>query len=192
VSAREGSSVSQVWIELNADDPEASSALAVARRRLPAAAQLQSLRRVRVFELRGPLPAREVQSDLLHRSTRFYNPNKERCTLRVANSDAAPVLPGERVVLVTERGAGRNAAAERWWRHETGKNIEVREGTAWILGFERDAPAARRAEELAVLRDRRNGLLANPHAQEVRFADSAVPLPWLGEQDGAGIPGGDA
>ena len=79
-----------------------------------------------------------------------------------------------------DRGDERRAGAERWWRHETDKAIEVREGVAWVLGFEpavRDAGAA--AEELAVLRDRRHGLLCNPHAQEHRRAAAEIPLPWM-------------
>ena len=41
-----------------------------------------------------------------------------------------PIEPREIVVLVTERDGERRPAAERWWRHETGKDIEVREGVA--------------------------------------------------------------
>ena len=46
----------QAWIELAGSDPEAWSALSVARARLPAARGLESLRRWRLVELGGSLP----------------------------------------------------------------------------------------------------------------------------------------
>jgi hypothetical protein len=170
----------QAWIEPVSDDPEAVSALAVARARLPAGRTLRSLRRLRLIELTGPLPARAGLEGLLHRSIQFYNPHKERCVVRTAASEAAPVAAGEHAVLVFDRGEERRGGAERWWRHETGRDIEVREGTAWVLSFDALEPdPAGAAAELAVLRDRRHGLLCNPHAQEHRLAAGRVPLPWM-------------
>jgi hypothetical protein len=177
---RAAAKVAQAWVELTTDDPEAVSALAVARAHLPAGRALRSLRRLRLFELCGALPERAALEALLHRSIQFYNPHKERCTVRLAAGEPAPLVADEQVVLVFDRGDERRAGAERWWRHETDKAIEVREGVAWVLGFEpavRDAGAA--AEELAVLRDRRHGLLCNPHAQEHRRAAAEIPLPWM-------------
>jgi hypothetical protein len=177
---RVAAKVAQAWVELVTADPEAVSALAVARAHLPAGRTLKSLRRVRLFELCGALPEREEIKELVHRSIQFYNPHKERCTVRLAPGERAPLAADERAVLVFERGEERRAGAERWWRHETGKTIEVREGVAWVLGFEpsvRDAAAA--VEELTVLRDRRHGLLCNPHAQEHRLAAAEIPLPWM-------------
>lgn len=179
--ARRGVSVAQAWIEPVSDDPEAVSALAVARARLAAGRALQSLRRLRLVELSGPLPSRAGIEDLLHRSIQFYNPHKERCTVRAAAADPPPLAAGERAVLVFERGGERRRGAERWWRHETGKAIEVREGVAWLMAFgglESDPAGA--AADLTVVRDRRRGLLCNPHAQEHRLAAGAVPLPWIG------------
>ncbi len=175
--------VAQAWIELKSDDPEAVSALAVARAHLPAGRALTGLRRLRLLELSGALPARAGIEGLLHRSIQFYNPHKERCSVRATASDAAPLAAEEHVVLVFERGEERRGAAERWWRHETGRDIEVREGVAWVMAFESlepDPPGA--AADLAVLRDRRHGLLCNPHAQEYRVAAGKIPLPWMGAQ----------
>ena len=172
--------VAQAWVELVTADPAAVSALAVARAHLPAGRTLKSLRRVRLFELWGALPGREQIEALLHRSIQFYDPHKERCAVRLAPGEGAPLAAGERAVLVFDRGEERRSGAERWWRHETGKAIEVREGVAWVLGFEpsvRDAAAV--VEELTVLRDRRHGLLCNPHAQEHRLAAAEIPLPWM-------------
>jgi hypothetical protein len=171
--------VGQAWVELVADDPEAVSALEVARAHLPAGRALKSLRRMRLFELCGTLPGREEFERLLHRSIQFYNPHKERCTVRFAADENVPLRPGERAVLVFDRGEERRPAAERWWHHETGKTIEVREGVAWLLGFDPAVRAADAVEELTVLRDRRHGLLCNPHAQDHRFAADEIPLAWM-------------
>jgi hypothetical protein len=173
-------SVVQAWIELRSADPEAVSALAVARAQLPAGRALASLRRLRLFELSGPLPLRAGIEKLLLASIQFYNPHKERCLVRGNEADPPPIAAGEHAVLVFERGEERREGAERWWRHETGRTIEVREAVAWVLGFvpgTNDAAAA--TQELTVLRDRRRGLLCNPHAQEYRIAAGAVPLPWM-------------
>lgn len=171
--------VSQAWIELLADDPEALSALAVARERISAARHLIGLRRLRVLELSGALPDRDEQETLLHRSIQFYNPNKERCTLRLDPDEPAPLRAGEQVALVTERGGERRTAAERWWRLVTNHAVEVREGTAWAMMFEKGHDAAALAREIVVLRDRRHGLLCNPISQEARFVETEVPIPFM-------------
>jgi hypothetical protein len=170
---------SQAWVELLADDPEAVSAWMVARERLAAARHLTRLRRFRLIELSGPLPDAGTQADLLHRSSQFYNPHKERLALRAAEDDPAPLAAGERLVLVTERGGERRPAAERWWWHETGRQIEVCEGVAWALGFAPGEDATRAAADLAVLADRHHGLLCNPRFQDARIAEESVPFPWI-------------
>jgi len=175
------SAVAQAWIEPVSDDPEAMSALTVSRAHLGAGRRLRSVRRLRLFELRGPLPPRARLRELLHRSIQFYNPHKERCVVRAAASDPAPVAADEHVVLVFDRGEERRSAPERWWKHETGRDIEVREGVAWVMAFEPgEASPAEAAADLAVVRDRRHGLLCNPHAQGHRIAAGLIPLPWFG------------
>ncbi len=170
----------QAWVELRAEDAEAESALGVARSRLAAGARLRALRRVRLFELTGALPARADAEELLHRSTRFYNPAKERCTLRESATGAAPFRSDETLVLVVERGLERRAAAERWWKHETGEKVEVREGLVWALSFDAGADAEAEAAALAAVTDREHGLLSNPHFQDWRpGSGSAPPWGWL-------------
>jgi hypothetical protein len=168
----------QAWVELRSEDPEALSAAGVAGRRLDVARGLQGLRRVRVYELTGPLPAKRSVETLLHRSIQFYNPHKERCWVRTGARDPIPVRPGEVAVLIGDQGDERRPAAERWWQHQTGERIEVREGVAWLASFADGDPAAN-AEDLAVARDRHHGLLCNPHAQWHKLAAGKVPLPWF-------------
>jgi hypothetical protein len=185
VSGAAKAETAQAWVALRAEDPEAGSAFAVARERLEAAGGLRELRRFRVFELRGPLPGGPELEELLHRSTQFYNPAKERCTVRRSPGAPSPVDAAEAVALVVERGGDRRAAAERWWRHETGARIEVREAVAWVMRFEPGTDAAARAAELAVARERGTGLFCNPHAQEADVATGPPPLErWPGARRG--------
>jgi len=179
MSPRARAAVAQAWIRLRADDPAAVSALAVARRSLAAGRGLAALQRFRLIELSGPLPAREELAELLHRSSQFYNPNKEECRVRASAEEPAPLAPEEQAVLVSERGLERRSAAERWWSNVTGGPVEVREGVVWVLRFEEGVDAAAQAADLAVLRDRDHGLLCNPGAQEHRLSGAEVPLPWL-------------
>jgi hypothetical protein len=179
MSADEARTV-QAFVELKAEDPEATSALAVARARLEAGRKLASLRRLRVFELRGELPDTASVGELLHRSTRFYNPAKEACIVRGVEAVPAPFRADETWVLVTDRGLERRTAAERWWRHETGDKVEVREGTVWALAFEPGEDAAAATASLAAVSDRAHGLLCNPHFQDWRAgAGTSPPWPWL-------------
>jgi hypothetical protein len=173
---RETNKVAQAWIELKADDLEAASALEVAKHQLAAGQDLKTLRRIRLIELEGRLPARERLEELLHGSTQFYNPHKERCVIRMTADEAPPLHPGERAVLVIEREGARRAAAERWWEHETGDSVTVREGVAWALTYE---PGSEPDEDLALVRGRRHGLLCNPHSQDCRWAEDSVPVPWI-------------
>jgi hypothetical protein len=182
VSGNAKPAVAHAWVGLRAEDPEAASALAVARERLEAARPLRELRRFRVFELRGALPGGDELGELLHGSTQFYNPSKERCVVRRGPGAPAPVAADEAVVLVAERGGDRRPAAERWWRHVTGERIEVREGVAWVMRFEPGADASALAGELALVRDRSHGLFCNPHAQA---ADVVLGPPGLDAWPGA-------
>lgn len=172
----EVAAVLQAWITLRADDPEAVSALGVARQ---ADARLSELRRTRLIEIRGSHKSVAEALALLHASTQFYNPHKERCVLR--DRDSAPLGSATQAgrVVVWERGDERRAAAERWWRHETGESVEVREATVWELACQPAAAAPAVVAELARVRDARHGLLCNPWSQEHRVLDAAEPLPWI-------------
>jgi len=171
--------VMQAWIELRADDPEAVSAFAVARDGLGLGRDLEELRRARLVEIVGSGRSRQQVDALLHRSTQVYNPHKERCVVR--DSAAAP-LPGpadaERVV-VWERGGERRPAVERWWRHETGETVEVREAVVWMVRFAPGVETTEAARNLARLRDARHGLLCNPWSQSLRTGVTHAGLPWI-------------
>ena len=187
-SGRSATRVAQAWIALLSDDPEAVSALAVARSRLAAGDEIAGLSRMRLIELRGPLPTRPRLERLLHGSIQFYNPHKERCAIRTATRETGPAMAGRHVVVVTEKDGERRPAAERWWFRETGSCIEVREGTAWLIEI---APGSTFVlDDLITVRDRRHGLLCHPRSQEACVASGRIPLPWISpppaEGDGTG------
>ena len=169
----------QAWIDPGLDDPQAFSAFAVARARLETGARLVSLERRRLVEVRGSAQPRRDLERRLHASTQFYNPHKERCMLRDDAAAPAPVPADAVLALVWERGGARRAAAERWWRRETGETVEVREGIVWAMRFEPGANAGEAAADLAALRDRRHGLLAQPWSEELRLSGVRPPLAWI-------------
>ena len=169
-----------VLVELRANDPEATSALQVARARLAAGDRLASLRRFRLFELKGELPAPDEIESRMHRSTQFWNPSKERGSLLGAGAPG-PFAAREVLLLVPERGGERRPAAESWWRHDGGARIEVREGVLWAMRWEDGAADEGRAEALAVTTSSETGLLCNPHAQDWRLlaAGGELPADWI-------------
>lgn len=172
--------VAQAFIALRAEDPEAATALAVARTNLADGASLTALRRERLVEITGARGDVASIARTLHGSIQFYNPAKERCILRAPGDSPPPFGAEEACVCVIERGGDRRAAAERWWRHETGERVTVREATVWVLAVGEGADALACAQSLATARDRTHGLFANPHVQDVRVAPGGdVPLPWI-------------
>jgi len=172
--------VIQAFVELRAEDPEATSAFTVARERLAAGLALQGLRRMRLFEIAGSdLPASAV-AERMHASSQFYNPVKERCVVRASASEAVPARDDEALVLVFERGGERRPGAERWWRHVGDEKVEVREGVVWALAFTPGADARALAEALAASGPGATGLLANVHVEEHRIcAADRPPLDWI-------------
>src|SRR5882762_9801578 len=95
--------VTQAWVELNTDDPEAVSALGVARARLASGRALIDLKRARLLEISGTRRPRAEVEALLHASSQFYNPHKERCALRVSSADPLPCSADAVLVVVWER-----------------------------------------------------------------------------------------
>ena len=170
------SPVRQAWITPRADDPEAVSALGVAR---AADARLDGLRRIRLVEISGTQRDAAAAERLLHASTQVYNPHKERCVIRSTSPATVSTSRGIARVAVWERGGERRAAAERWWLHETDESVEVREATLWELTATTSEVANGIRAELTLLRDARHGLLCNPWSQEYRALEVDDPLPWI-------------
>ena len=88
-------------------------------------------------------------------------------------------MPGELAIRVVDRDGDRRPAAERWWAHQTGEPIEVREAVVWLVAFDDGVDAQAEAEALTLVRGRRAGLFCNPHAQEAALVRGPVPLAWI-------------
>jgi len=169
----------QAWITLRADDPEAVSAALVARSAPGIGRGLVALERRRLIEIAGTPREDEQVAALLHGSTQFYNPHKEHCAVGPGGGpDAARSVQA----VVWERGGERRAAAERWWRHETGEDVEVREAVVWSARFDAGVDGATAMRELVELRDSRHGLLCNPWSQQSRISPQAPP--WIAAAGG--------
>lgn len=168
--------VMQAWVTLRADDPEAASAWSIGR---TLDARLVSLRRSRLIEIHGSSLDVAAALALLHASTQFYNPHKQRCVVRARAGDPIPGDADPVYVAVWERGGERRRAAERWWLHETGDAVEVHEATVWELRS--DPPSEREAVavSLTLLRDARHGLFCNPWSQEFRTLGHDAAPPWI-------------
>ena len=176
---RRRASVIQAWIELRAADPAAVSALAIARAGGATARAPVTLRRMRLFEITGSDSSPGQVATLLHGSAQFYNPHKERCVVRGTDADALPGAAGCERIVVWERDGERRPAAERWWRHEPGETVEVREAVVWFATFAVDIQPGEAARDLAQLRDARHGLLCNPWSQEFRTGTELPSIPWI-------------
>ena len=184
--------VMQAWIEVRSDDPEAVSALAVSRAGGVVERAPEVLERVRLFEITGTACSRERVEALLHGSSQFYNPHKERCVVRGSKDDPLPGPAGFEYIVVWERAGERRPAAERWWRHEAGECVEVREAVAWRARFAPGVEPTAAAHELARVRDARHGLLCNPWSQEFRCGVAAAAFPWIAPAPDAPGPRGPA
>ncbi len=60
----------------------------------------------------------------------------------------------------------------------------MREGVVWVLEPAAGAEIDALAEDLAILRDPRHGLLCNPNSQQCRRGAGAIPLPWMDGLEG--------
>ena len=122
-----------------------------------------------------PEAERGLKHDLLRaacRAGRYLNPNRDAGVWR----DELPPPPGPGCValLWILDGDGDDPAGRAYFSQQSGARLrDLRRGTfyrLWIPGRDVDA-AARLAQEVAVSRTRRQGLLANPHSQTVELLE---------------------
>ena len=154
-------------VELRAEDPEASSALVVARERLDGgarAARAAALPRVRAAR-RAAGDATSSRSGCTARRSSTI-PAKERCVVRAGGRRSPSPVAGRarRSCWSSSAAASAGAAAERWWRHETGARVEVREGVVVGAAVRAGRGRARRSARSWRWRaTARHGLFCNPH-----------------------------
>jgi len=124
----------------------------------------------------------KLTGDLIHGTSVFVNPNKHRWSVWREDGNAADSIECGAWVLVwdADETEGKRAAAELRGAGFGDKVEEVWKATLWALFF---TPAAAGKEaglaaDIAVARERRSGLLANPHTN--RCAWGAAPAALAG------------
>lgn len=104
------------------------------------------------------------------RAGRYVNPNRDRARWLDGPRPYDPAMPGGgcAVDIWVRDGQGTDPAALQYFRSQVDPHLrQVWRGVLWRLYLEGgdEAAARERALEIAVTRGRREGLLANPHAQ---------------------------
>jgi hypothetical protein len=163
-----------VRVGLRGEDLAAGSALEVLRDQM-GARDVASLARETVWEIDAAAAgARERLAAIARGSWIFANPVKERWSIDEGALRIPRARDGRRVVgvLVRERPdrrgqVGARALTVAW----DGARVSVRCATLWLLDLPdrgREATLAR-AREVAITTRRDQGLLSNPHCQDVEF-----------------------
>jgi len=121
-----------------------------------------------VFRWRGTVEPRSLLGPLTLDTNLLQNPNKHQVEIAVEDERLTP--RGSVWVLVSTPGQGQGME-ETLVRHRLvrGKIPAVRRARLWELTLEGDPEVRRRlAEEITVVRSRKQGLLANPHVEDWR------------------------
>ena len=178
----------QLWVERQAMDPAASTALAALQLLLGRDAPVK-VGRADLWELSATnagADAGERFETWLRSSNLFLNPNRDR---GVVLGGVAPV-PGPSVasVVTIERGQPDSRAHALTLAHALGGTWRVRRGTVWTLLWpaERAADVAQLAEKAAWARRRSSGLLVNPESQDAQVLVGTWTNPALPNADGDG------
>jgi len=114
--------------------------------------------------------ARQVLERAACRAGRYVNVNRDAVLWDDAASTQVAPEAGYRVDLWVRQRGGGDARALQWFRQHTELPVSSVERGRWYrihVTAPDAAEARRRVEELAVSRARRNGLLANPHAEAI-------------------------
>lgn len=173
----------ELVVRLKIPDVTALTAANAIRRRLGYADRLLELQRADYYRLELDVPdraaAEALARELAEETNLFVNPNKHVFEVRFPEDRAggAPA-PGEQVVsvLVTTpddtSGAGIAATLRGPRGYDAVSAVET--GVLWTLRLKADSPEAARAmaEEIAITRSQSQGILMNPHFQEIEM--------WMG------------
>ena len=154
----------RLWLKVA--DPTALTARETLQRALGYGRLLRNVGRSEIWAFRWEeaVEARTILSRLARETNLFANPNKHH--LEIAEGREALSPPGNAWVLTWREGEGRRRE-ETLRRHRLlGSAPEIRRGVLWELDV--DLPEPERlatVEEIAVTRERKRGLLANPHME---------------------------
>jgi len=134
--------------------------------------KLRALNRTKYFNvvIKAVENAEERLSEIIRRTTLFLNPNKELFRILDDDLNSLFVCPDDVVnkfILIRNKDAGQDLAdlLKKWWDYE--EVISIEEYVLWNLQIDRSCEGVDElVEEIAVLKSRESGLLANPHSQE--------------------------
>lgn len=169
----------RVAIRLRSADPAAVTGLLALRRSLPGMCPA-ALARYDLWDFEGGPGLEQDVDGILSRYTDILNPNKQE-RIRVPGSG---LLPGEDPGLTwvsVEVSDDCSSASETWTSviSRAGYGVtSVSFSVMWRLGFDPSLPsgtAMAYADEIAVSRSRKGGLLSNPVSQSVRIHLASAP-----------------
>jgi len=174
----------ELVVNLKIPDVTALTAANAIRRRLGYADRLLELHRADYYRLELDVPDRAAAEALLRElaedTNLFVNPNKHVFEVRFPEDrDGGEAAPGEQVVnvLVTSPDDSSGAGIASTLRGHLGYAAvsSVATGVLWTLRLVADSPEDARAmaEEIAITRSQSQGILMNPHFQEIEV--------WMGQ-----------
>jgi len=169
------------WLKV--PDPTALTAKDTLQRLLGFADVLRDLERSEVFAFRweDAMPARAILERLARDTNLLQNPNKHFFEIAVGSETLHP--RGNVWVLTHEAGNGADIGSVLTRRRLVeGEAPQVARGVLWELtGPDDRGRSSRMAAEIAETRERRVGLLANPHLENLTIFDTAPAATEMAE-----------
>ena len=175
--------IAELVVSLKIPDVTALTAANAIRRRLGFAEKLRELHRADYYrlelEVADRASAERLVREMAEQTNLFVNPNKHVFEVRFPEDrDGGGATDGERVVnvLVTSpddtSGEGLAATLRGHLGYDAVRSVAT--GVLWTLRLAADSDEAARAmaEEIAVTRSQSQGILMNPHFQEIEV--------WMG------------
>ena len=163
------------WLKV--PDPTALTARDTLQRLLGFADVLRDIERSEVFAFRwdGAVDARAILERLARDTNLLQNPNKHFFEIAVGSETLHP--RGNVWVLTHEAGNGADMGSVLARRRLVEGDVpQVARGVLWELtGPEDRGRRSRMAASIAETRERRAGLLANPHLENLTIFDEAPP-----------------
>ena len=161
------SAVVRLWLKVM--DPSALTARETLQRALGYGRRVREVARseVLVFRWSENADAPAVLRKLAENTNLLQNPNKHRYEIATGDEPLDP--RGNVWILVSTPGAGAGMEATLARHHLVGGAIpQVRRGELWELDLDEEGEELKNlAEEIAITRERKKGLLANRHVQDV-------------------------
>ena len=159
-------------VRLKVPDTTALSAEDVLARKMGYGDRLERLKRedLWLFEIDADGGARAAERVRVwaRRCTALVNPNKHHCEIEALTAWPPPCASGGVCILVRDREDARAGSMASFLKTSFGASdlLSLSFGVLWTLyPGPKVGERGALAEEIAVVRSQRSGLLANPHAQ---------------------------